>query len=140
MANQQLIHKAIWTITLTLFLGIVSTAGSVIWSTNATNEQIKNNVAYSKENRTLIKQNQHAIALIHQNGATMIEHLAKISVSTQYIEKSGDDRNKLLKKVITRADKTALEQARRTRDVNAIRPAINRLIDHINTDQAHGKQ
>lgn len=121
MTNNKFIHNIIWTIAATLFIGIVSTAGSIMWSTNTMSAQIKSNSDYGQENRRFIERNTKSIEEIAKNGQT----LTKIATSMRYIEKSGDDRNDLLKKVVARSEKTALEQASRTSAINSIRSHVN---------------
>ena len=126
MTNNKFIHNVIWGIAGTLFIGIVTTAASIMWSTNTMSAQIKNNADYSQENRRFIEKNTMAIDEIAKNGRT----LTKIATSMRYIEKSGDDRNDLLKKVVARSEKTALEQASRTSAIKSIR-------DHVNSSGNH---
>ena len=135
MPNSKLVNKFIWTIGSTLLVGITGTAGSILWSTNAMQAQLKFQSDYSTENRQLIRDNKKSIEAINTNGQYMIKQLTDIATSMKYIEKSGDSRNKILLRVALKTDKTAEIQASRTSDVKSIRPTINQLNNHISSDK-----
>jgi len=121
MNNKPLIHKAIWTIATTLFAGIVFTAGSILWSTNITQEQVKNTAAYTKENRKMINDNRRSIAQIKEQGEQQIQIQTEIATTIKYIAKENNTTNKILNKLVDKTDRTAIEQAKRTSAIKSIR-------------------
>jgi len=121
MDNKVLIRRAVITIATALFLGITGTAGSILWSTNVTQEQVKNTFEYSKENRQMIKENRKSIAEIKKQGEKQIQIQSEIATAVKYIAKENNTTNVILNKLVEKGDKTALEQAKRTSAINAIR-------------------
>jgi len=128
--NQLFIRKVIWSIGGTLFVGIVSTAASIMWSTNTTNQQVTHLGLYTKENRSLIRENRKSIAEIKSQGDQQIVLQTEIATAVKYIAKENNTTNAILNKIVDKTEKTALEQASRTSAIHAIRR-------HVEDDEIH---
>lgn len=128
--NQRFVRKMIWGIGGTLFVGVVSTAASIMWSTNATNEQVKHLGLYTKENRLLIRENTKSINEIREQGREQIKIQTEIATSVKFIASANEKTNMLLNRLNNKADSTATEQARRTSAIHAIRR-------HVENDDKH---
>jgi len=123
--NKPLVRKAVWTIATTLFLGITGTAGSILWSTNITQEQVKNQGNYSKENRSMIRENRKSIVEIKKQGEQQIRIQTEIATAVKYIAKENNTTNIILNKLVDKTEKTALEQASRSSAIQAIRRHVD---------------
>lgn len=128
--NQAFVRKVIWSIGATLFVGIISTAASVMWSTNTTNEQVRNLGLYTKENRGMIKENARSIKEIRHQGQEQIRLQTEIATAVQYMAKENNTTNIILNKIVDKTEKISLEQARRTTAIQAIRR-------HVENDELH---
>lgn len=118
--NKVLIKRFVWTIGSTIIGGGVLAIGSILWSTNVTQEQVKNTFEFSKENRQMIKENRKSIAEIKEQGRQQIQLQSEIATAVKYIAKENNTTNIILNKLVDKSDKTAMEQAKRTSAIKAI--------------------
>jgi len=115
-SNKSLARKFIWTAGTTLLTAFIVGVAGLIWTMATIPSEIAQNAKYGLETRELVRENTESIKEISKQGKTLVE----IATSLHFVLKSADERNKLLDKWISKAEKTAEIQASRTTSIKAI--------------------